>query len=157
MKKILCFLLSAWVNLSIIYAEELQIEGNDVVEIAMQGESIAQYHVPQGYQISLQKEMDGVVLDEQALLHVTPDAKEGTITIIAQGDQTLTKDVQLIVSWTMTVEGAQEYQIPSPSQTRRIDYMDRIYQWLPIPVIQIGIISIASLFILVYVCKRRKR
>lgn len=140
-----------------IHAEDLEIKGNDVIEIAMQGESITQYHVPNNYTLSLSTPYPNVMLDENGVLHVNQNVEEGMITLKAtfEGHE-LTKDIKLIESWTKQVEGASEYQIVSPDETRKIDYMERVYEVLPVHIVRIFISSSIAFIYVMYLVIRRK-
>lgn len=137
--------------------EVIEITGNERIEIAMQGESMERYQVPEGYILRLQTQYPGVMIQNHEIV-ITPEAKASIITLVAQkDDQQITKEVLLEESWTKTVEGAQQYLIPDVQETRRIQYMDTMMQYLPVNVIRYGFYFILLSIYTYYIIIRKKK
>lgn len=147
----LCFLTQS------IEASSEEIKGDDIVEIAVQGESQAVYTAPEKYLFYLNQTIKGVQLSQDGVLTITNQAKEKDIMLYAKKDQRIVKKkVRLVTSWTLNVKGAQAYRIPNPKQTRRIETSETLDKILPPITVQMTVIIGSIVVGIGYVIIRRK-
>ncbi|MFR7592428.1 MAG: hypothetical protein ACLUVC_13380 [Longibaculum sp.] len=134
-----------------IYAKEI-ITGLEAVMIPNVGESIAIYHVEEGYVFeSFQDE--GIIFSCDGRLTLTKEAKEKIITLTAvHGSKKYKKQVSLYYSWTRKDPKFKDYQVKEslePIQSYGVD----IHFFKSI---KIGIVFVGGCIFIGYIYKRRR-
>lgn len=132
------------------------IEGESLVEIAQQGESLSLYQAEEGYTFSLLEPVEGVRITPQGELYVNASAKERNVILIAsKGNDTLHKEITLVASWTTKSEHGKQFGIPSPTNARRITNIERD---TIIKGVQITLVALGIAFLMLYrIARKRER
>ncbi|MDT8718865.1 hypothetical protein IAI10_19610 [Clostridium sp. 19966] len=139
------------------------IQGEDRVQIPVQGESIALYKSSlnnEQVNYRLEDNASGVYISKDGKLTLTTNAKEGKIKIEAvYGNLAVEKEIQLFKSWTLSakeVDGTSK-SIPAPGEVKNL--LSGIYPLIMsaafINSIRIGALVLAVIFLYLYIIWKR--